>query len=255
MSKTTKVILIVAGIVLFLGFAAWLLVPRALLAFGNYTIVRDVGPAAEYFTEYGVLSEDVQTIDNGHIAIDIPVYYVQKDTDLEVGGIYYDPEKTKGIILMGADDMSDMNLLNEENLGEGLTDMQFSIGMEQLTEGFEALGNGLPDCAYHTYKCMKMLDKEDYSFWNLNQAAAFLVTGTLKNILMQYETTLVYETEEICGFVEYTQMEDGEYKVLLEIYRTDDLNTVSSVILSVKDLDAAYAVMNSARRCEEDLSK
>lgn len=249
MKKTTKIILIIVSIVLFLGFAAWLLIPRVLLAVGNYAIVRDVGPAAEYFTEYDVLCEDVQTIDNGHIAIDIPAYYLKKDTELESVEIYYDPDTNRGILLMDTDDMSDMNLLNEENLGEGLTDMQFNIGMDQLTKGFEALGNGLPDCAYNTYKCMKMLDAEDNSFWNFNQAAAFLVTGTLKNILAQYETSLVYETDEICGFVEYTQMEDGEYKVLLEIYRTDDLNTVSSVILAVEDLDVAYAVMNSARGC------
>ncbi|MBE6850364.1 MAG: hypothetical protein E7504_01275 [Ruminococcus sp.] len=250
MNKTAKIILTVVSILFVLSFAAWLLVPRILLAVSTKAILDDVGEAATYFTEYDVRNEDVQTIDNGHITIDIPADYTIKDTHIDSVTIYKKPETNLTLLMIDSDNMSEMNLLKEENLSEYLTDVQFNIGTKQLTKGFEALGNGLPDSAYNTFKCIWMLDKEDNSFWNINQATAFFVTGTLKNILIQYENTMIYETDDICGFVGYTQLDNGTFRVRLEMYQTDDLNTVSTVMLRVKDLETAYAVMNSARASE-----
>lgn len=250
MNKTAKIILTVVSILSVLSFAAWLLVPRILLAASTKAILDDVGEAATYFTEYDVRNEDVQTIDNGHIAIDIPADYTIKDTHIDSVIIYKKPETNLTLLMIDSDNMSEMNLLKEETLSEYLTDVQFNIGTKQLTKGFEVLGNGLPDSAYNTFKCIWMLDKEDNSFWNTNQATAFLVTGTLKNILIQYENTMIYETDDICGFVGYTQLDNGIFRVRLEMYQTDDLNTVSTVMLRVKDLETAYAVMNSARASE-----
>ena len=250
MSKAKKIVITVIAVLLVLALAAWFFVPRIMLYAGSKAILSNIGEAATYFTEYDIRNENVQAIDNGHIAIDIPAEYVKKDLDLEHNAVYYDPDTNLSIYFMGERDMSEMNLIKEENFSEKLTDNKLDIGTKQLIKGFEALGNGLPDCGYNTYKCIRLLDKEDNSFWNFNQAAAFLVTGTLKEISAASGTEQIYESDDICGFVSYTSRDDGTYRVGLEIYRTDDLNTVSTVILTVENLEDAYAVMNSARASE-----
>ncbi|MBR6616477.1 MAG: hypothetical protein IKL00_01215 [Oscillospiraceae bacterium] len=250
MPKAKKIVITVIAVLLVLALAAWFFVPRILLYAGSKAILSNIGEAATYFTEYDVRNEDVQTIDNGHIAIDIPKELVKNEKKINNLVIYQNTEKTKSVLLANPEDMSELNLLNGENMQEVLSSAKISIGMEQLRRGFEALGNGLPDCGYNTYKCIRLLDKEDNSFWNFNQAAAFLVAGTLKEMSTIYDIEQIYESDDICGFVFYSLRSNGTYRVGLEIYRTDDLNTVSTVMLTVENLEDAYAVMNSARASE-----
>ena len=250
MPKAKKIVITVISVLLVLALAAWFFVPRILLYAGSKAILSNIGEAATYFTEYDVRNEDVQTIDNGHIAIDIPKELVKNEKKINNLVIYQNTEKTKSVLLANPEDMSELNLLNGENMQEVLSSAKISIGMEQLRRGFEALGNGLPDCGYNTYKCIRLLDKEDNSFWNFNQAAAFLVAGTLKEMSTIYDIEQIYESDDICGFVFYSLRSNGTYRVGLEIYRTDDLNTVSTVMLTVENLEDAYAVMNSARASE-----
>ncbi len=250
MRKTVKIILIIAGILLFLGVAAWLLVPRILLAVGSHALLADVGEAATYCTAFDIRDEDVQTIDNGHIAIDIPAEMIKKEFDADSAIetlVYYSPDNNQAVLLMTPDDMSDMNLLEAENTEDTMAARLLTPSKAQLETGFAAMGNGLPDCAYNTFKCIALLEEEDNSFWNLNQASAYATAATVKKLLAQYETTQLYETEEIHALIYSTTKEDGRTGFILDIYRTDDLNTVSTVIINSKDMNEAYAVLNSAR--------
>ncbi len=246
MKKTTKIIVTIVSILLVLGLAAWFFIPRIYISLGTKAILPDVGEAATYFTAYDVRSEDVQTISNGHIAIDIPAEYVQKDVELNSPIIYQNSEKTASILLTAPDDRSDLNLMNADSFSETVSGLRGVYSVNQIRKGFERLGNGLPDSAYNTYKCIHLLDEDDNSFWNFNQGLAFLITGTLKGIVPAFGEVEIYETEDICGFVEVSVQEDGSISGWLTIYRADDLNTVSSVKFTGMDRETIYAVMNSA---------
>ncbi len=247
MTKTKKIIITIVSILLVLGIAAWFFVPRILLALGTRAIVSDpVGESATYFTAFDVRSEDVQTIDNGHIAVEIPTDFQEYKTH-ENSVIYRNGEETASIVLIGASDMSDLNLLAADSFGETVTGLQGTYSVEQIRKGFERMGNGLPDSAYNTYKCVYLLDEEDNSFWNFNQGLAFLTAATLKQATPAYGDVEIYESDEICGFVHVQEAEDGTASGLLEIYSVDDLGTVSSMIFKGVDRNTIYAVMNSAK--------
>ncbi len=249
MKKSTKIIITIVSILLVLSLAAWFFIPRIYISLGTKAILPDVGEAATYFTAYDVRSEDVQTISNGHIAIDIPADFAV-NKELESTIIYRNADETASILIIEPSDMSDLNLLAADSFSETVTGLQGIYAVDQIRKGFEQLGNGLPDSAYNTYKCIHLLDEDDNSFWNFNQGLAFLITGTLKGIVPAFGEVEIYETEDICGFVEVSVQEDGSTSGWLTIYRADDLNTVSGVKFKGMDRETIYAVMNSARAAE-----
>ena len=241
MSKAKKIVITVIAVLLVLSLAAGFFVPRIMLAVATSTIINDVVEPATYFTEFDVRNEDVQTIDNGHIAIDIPKELVKTETSVDSVVIYRNTDKSISVLMMSPEDLSDLNLMLEDTMEETMSSGNVSISTKQLRKGFEAMGNGIPDSAYNTYKCCYLTSKEDNSFWNFNQAAAFLVAGTLKSTAAQYGPVQIYETDTICGFISTG---------LLEVYSTDDLNTVTGILVKGMDSNDVYAIMNSARACE-----
>lgn len=59
----------------------------------------------------------------------------------------------------------------------------------------------------------------------------------------------IYENGNIMGFIsvnENSETEDMKYKVIMEIYKADDLNRSTTVMIYTNDINEAYAVMNSA---------
>ncbi len=246
MNKTKKVIITVVSILLVLGLAAWFFVPRILIFLGTKAILPDVGEAAVYFTAYDVHAENVQTIGNGHITVDIPSDF-EMNKEFDGGVVYRNADETASILITEPSDMSELNLLAADSFSETVSGLQGVYSVNQIRKGFERLGNGLPDSAYNTFKCVYLLDEDDNSFWNFNQGLAFLTAGTLKQTTPAYGPVEIYETDEICGFVHVEEHEDGTATGLLEIYRTDDLGTVSSMIIKNTDRETIYAIMNSAK--------
>jgi len=73
---------------------------------------------------------------------------------------------------------------------------------------------------------------------------------------------IVDENDEVCGFIGVQQADEENvgfieyestagytkrYFVLVEIYDKNDLNTSTSMLLEVDDLDIVYSLINSAR--------
>lgn len=68
----------------------------------------------------------------------------------------------------------------------------------------------------------------------------------MKEILMSsYEEFYLYERDNIRGIILITERED-KYQVIFEIYNSDDLNTAYTLLIGVKNIDDAYAIINSA---------
>lgn len=245
MSKKTKIIITVVSILVVLGLAAWFFVPRILIFLGTKSILPDVGESASYFTAYDVHAEDVQTVGNGHITVDIPADF-EVNKEYEGGIVYRNADETASLLIMEPSDMSELNLLDADSFSETISGLQGAYSVNQIRKGFEKIGNGLPDSAYNTFKCVYLLDEDDNSFWSFNQGLAFMISATLKQTTPAYGHVEIYETDEICGFVHVQEHEDGTATGLLEIYRTDDLGTVNSMIIKNVERETIYAIMNSA---------
>ena len=248
--KKTVTIIIICAAVLLIGYlAVSVIVPRVMLHNLIKETLSSVGEGAEYFTEYDIVHTGATfSADNGHIAIDIPEECVKQDIDLNEAQLYKEDNQCM-VILLKSDEIDGMNILDPEKFDA--SDYKVKIGLNELTEGIESFGNGLPNSAYGTWKCAYMLDEEDYKPQSLNNQVAYSVIGVLKVSLPQFGEISVYENGEICGFVtvrENAEPEnEGKYSVSLEIFTKDNLNKSTFVMVTTNNLDEAYAIMNSVR--------
>lgn len=246
MTKTKKMILIIVSIILFLAIAAWFLVPRILVYIGVKTFdtieeisVSTVSAETIANAEYG----EMQRIEADGISLEIPADFVQKELDNpDIGLVIYhspmreDKSYAHSIMVLTPTDMSDLNFLQE---GVFNSDTGVEMSQEQLQKGFEAMGGPLPDSAYNTYKRTYLLTEDDYSFWNLNQGAAYLAASALRSVTLTYDRAELFETDNICGFINFS---DEKGSCIAEIYSKDDLNTVHTLIT---DTDLIYTVLDS----------
>lgn len=265
-----KIIVISASVlvltVLGLMFWFWILSPRVEIDkyIKEHADNTNIQIVATNFSNYDTaLSGETIEITNGHIKVSIPSRYKKDDSvTITTTDVYrYDGEKTKEcVMLLDVYDWGeDMNLAKNLDSSNYL-DVNAKIGAEQLKQGFDSLTGVTPDSAYNTLKCMYTLSENDYDFWNLNKQIAYGITAILKSTIMSAfdDTVYIYEKEDICGFVSYTerteeQMNDPtteatnltKYSVKLEIFDRDDLNTSTTILMYSNDLNEAFAIMNS----------
>lgn len=243
------IILIAALAVLLFVVFFWVIKPRIELNNLICDFLPEVGDGAEYFTEYGVKVEGLVTLDTDVLSIDIPANYVQKDMGELNAVMCRDSENEELYVMVMTDDtvLSAMSLFDRDNY-EDMSDEEYDTIVRYLSDWFGALGNGLPDSAYGTYKCVHLLSDDDRSFWDVGQNIAFGITGILKeSVPIWGEEVYIYETEEKCGFVFVAapKDDDSHYRVTVEIYSTDDLNTPHNVIICAESVEEAYAIINS----------
>lgn len=238
---------IVAGIIILVLFFLWVLLPRIML----YKIVKNSLPSidktAEYFTDFNMTNNDVQTIDNGYISVKIPDRFIHNEEKAElIPYLYNTSDNSETFFFMPEKgDLNGLNLLNPE-MYKDIDGVPSDIGIKEITKGFESIGKGLPDSAYNTYKLMLLINKDDYSFWNLKKGVCFSIAAVMKEILMSsYGEFYLYERDNIRGIIMITEIED-KYQVIFDIYNSDDLNTVHTLQIGVKNIDDAYAIINSA---------
>ncbi len=255
MSKAKKIILTIVIIIVSLAILAWIFIPRLLILFAAKQVTPDVGPAAEYFTEYDATMDTidyVQDISHDGLTMTIPGNYVEHELTLENTIMYILPTKgetgaQESIVFMAVSDLSDMNLFSEENLTELTGGLLDKFATNRLMKGFEALGHGLPDSAYNTFKSTALLSEDDYSFWNVNQGFAYVISGMIKNTSFMADHNYIYETEDICGIIHVRELPDQEckYYIVADMFSTEDLGTAHGLLIKTNNLDLAYAMINS----------
>lgn len=245
--RVIKISAIVVGALIIVWFCVYILLPRIML----YKIAKDYLPnidkSAEYFTDFNIVNNDVQTVDNGYVSVKIPSNYSQDTRKLELLPYFYQsPDEEEVVMLLeGLDDLSGLNFLDPE-MYEDIDGVSKDMGVKEIKSGFESIGKGLPDSAYNTYKLLFLLDKDDYSFWNLKKGTCFLISAVLKEILVSnYDEIYLYENDNICGTIMIDKKEE-KYSVTFSVYDVNDLNNTCTILISVKNLDDAYAVINSA---------
>lgn len=249
--KGITIAIIIVSVLLVGYLALGVFLPRILLAV-VVNKATDVGEGASSFTHYDVTGDNTKEINNGKMTISIPEGYIEKDMGERECQMYTADESQKyTIVLMDPLDMSYMNLLSEENLEN--SDINIKLGSEQIKKGFEKLGKGCPDSGYNTYKCIYLLEEDDYSFWDLEKGMAYSVAGFLKHVSPSWGTVYIYDNGDVCGFVHINELSDpnkAKYRGTLELYSKSDLNTVSTIMIMANTAEEIYAVANSARIIE-----
>lgn len=260
MSKLKKRILITVIVLVLLVILIPAIGIRLAIRKHAQEITPALGPTAEYFTEYDesfAATDDTQTLSHGGMTLTAPGYFAEEETSLENTSVYSHAGEngtvTESIVFMAPYDQSDMNLFSEENMEQFTNGFLDKYAANQLKKGFEKLGNGIPDNAYHTEKCIVLLSEDDYSFWDWKQGFAYVVCGILKRESMWLNYHYVYETEDTCGIIRVRdfskdgkQAEKGfQYYIIADLYSTDDLNTVHGLLIRCNSLETAYAIINS----------
>lgn len=195
--------------------------------------------------------EDVQAIDNGFISLKIPANMEQE----YIEGVRFKKYNTysgidKNSIILTAPSCIDYDdiLKNEE-----LDNIPGDHGMENIMDGFEKIGKGLPDNWYNMEKTMLLVDSNDYSFWDINQGASFLLAASSKYILTSMcSEVMLYEREDIKAIMYITHKKDGTEYVMATIYDANDLNSSCTLTLYLDSIEDAYRLLNSIEMLEYD---
>ncbi len=247
-NKMLRIVLIVAAAIILAMVLFWVLLPRIGLSVALNEYVPYVGEAAEYYTEYDVTDDSLVIVDAEHCTIGIPADHVQKELAEGFTSVYYYDPDNDNMSVMIIDPQEDLEGLSLFYRGhyEDVTDEQYEFIISVLEKWYDALGHGIPDTAYDTYKCVHLLDESDRGFWNMGRSIAFGIMGILKLQMPMFGDYCIYETDEMCGFVSVSHHADEDYYyVTAEMYSVDDLNQPYNFIIRTKTAEEAYAIINT----------
>lgn len=261
MKKKTKIIISSIGLaVVILGIAIWVILPRAALGImaDKYIVPSIDYHKGGYFDGYDVRNDSFKRVENEFIALEIPSgFELEKQPDEEKKNLphlkRYERNDTKETVLLFAKpndtvmDMTDYAMYAED---EKIPDEK---AFKRLLDTFESFGNGIPDSRFAAYKCIVLLDKDDYSFWDMDKATAFTVLGTFRlSALSVYKDAYVYESDNICGILYLSEnSRNGKYEAAFDAYPVSDLNYSYTIMMYMNSLEDIYAVINSVEFIED----
>ena len=258
MNKKLKVILIVAASVvltaiLYIVFIhpRLTLYTRTLLVYDAMGGSTDIGEPILAYDKYDVTDDTLKMTDYGDFSVNIPSDWVKKESDSDNFTIYVPKDALEESVVQEAitstgtgEDYSDMILLNREIY-------ESDELWRRVNKGFKQLGYGMPTTAYDSIRCALMMDSKDYNLINYNKSLAFTYAlpyhaGSFYVYDGVTSRSYLYEDEEKCGFIRETYHENiGSYKYFFNFYDTEDLNTEYLLLITIKDRDTAYAIINS----------
>ena len=236
--------------------------PRLVFRYYAKLVTAQLGPAAEFFTEFDLNLSNTETVSEvtfDGMTVTLPEDFKEQDSPQGTACISkaQDEEgKPEGSsVIMTIMDVSEMNQAVDEMIMEQADGSFKKYVAKQLLKGFEKAGNGIPENHYALKKSCFLLTEEDYSFWNWSQGFAYVIYGSLKDELAYpADTTYIYEKEDICGFIYIVDRTERaksnssvlNYKVVATMYSTDDFSTEHTLIMESDSLETAYAIINSA---------
>lgn len=252
MTKKKKIIIVIAAVLVVTGIFLYVLLPRISLKLMADKYLDSFNVPCSYFEEenYSVRDDSFVNIRNKYVSIDIPAD-LQPNVELldenEEPMFYLSEDKKSSVFLPSPSsdklDMTDPAYIEDfENKG---------VAHEKIIKGIESFGNGIPDSKYNTYKASFLLERGDYSFWEMDKAVGFTILATFRSILVSFtEEAYIYETDDIYGIVQISREIDEEsgysgYTAYFSAYSPDDLNTDYTVMIDMETLEEIYAVINS----------
>ncbi len=247
-----KIIIIVVALLVLIAvsdafFKHWLS-PRLEVYNAVQDAVPDVGEPFEYFTDFSIKNDNTFTFEDGHISIELPADF----TEVE-------PRKYSRMSAeyeRGENEWLWVVKPTEQNTTFFFTTARFSNKIpapdrDAVKKSFESFGLGYPETAYELFKAMYLLENEHYNFFDLDAAKTFLFAGDYKARGFADETTLIYERDDIRGFIDIRDHgnpdENGNYTLSLRIFTTNDLDVRTVIQIRTSSLEEAYGIINSAK--------
>lgn len=262
MKKKTKIIVsCIAAAVLILGFVIWVIMPRvALNKMVEEFLLPDFNGKGEYFDSYDVRNDIFVKTENDYISFELPSgYELEKQPNDEhktIPYVFRQNDTNEVVVMFAKPDDTVMNLTdyaryeNNENIPD-------EKAFRKMVDAFDSFGNGIPDSKFAAYKCAVLLDKDDYSFWDIGKATAFIILGCFRAASFSgYDNIYVYESEDINGILYITDNSDdpnevAKYEAVFDAYPVSDLNSSYTVMFSMNSLEDIYSVINSVEFIKE----
>lgn len=251
-----KKILIIIGVVVLLlvAGAAWFMVPRVKL----YNAARELTETGfpeqthyEYFNQFDVVyasDQPVQTVSYDGLSVDIPADWTILETSLENSLTYESPDNNQRIVLIEASDLTGYSLFHQELVQELSTGLSHKVDFDNLYYGFKALNMTMPDNAYDTMKSALILERDNYSLFNMDQTMVYYIVGMLKSVEQEFALNYIYESEDICATYHVSPPSDGHpYRIVADVFSAKDLNKAYSLVIRTDSEETLYAMMNSVK--------
>lgn len=247
---------IIIGAILFLlvGVILWFMIPRVML----YNAARELTETAfpeethyEYFNQFNATyatGQPTQTISFEGLSIDIPADWTLMDNGLQSSLSYESPDKSQRVILLPPSYLTGYSLVSNQQVAELTTDLPYDVSLKRLEKGLSKLNIPMPDTAYATMKSALVLEKNNYSLFDIDKTIAYYIMGMLKSIESEYALNYIYETEDICATYHVSPSEDdSSYKIAADIFSSGNLDKAYGIVASVESEDTLYAIMNSVQ--------
>lgn len=258
MNKKLKILLIIViAVILTAILYVAVIHPRIKLHIQTLRVYEEMGGGTDIgqplitYNQYNVKDDTLKMIDMGDFHIGVPSDWEKQDNDDSAFVIYGsgrttpDGKKFETLTSTGSGtDYSDMVILNRE-LYES-DDL-----WRRVNKGFESLGYGMPTTAYDSLRCALEMRAEDYNLLDYNKSLAFTYALPFRAGSPNYydgitSWSYLYEDEYKCGIINEMYRKDTDsYRYYLSFYDTEDLNTEYFILLSAKDQETAYAIINS----------
>ena len=262
MKKKILIPVLAALLVIALALSFYFLVfqPRNELESYIKQNITEVSAPAKQYDKYDITYNGETTdISTGIITLKLPAKYEEQDVAIDSAEIYKAAGENISVI-------KPFNWGGNFDLTADRDEYPFYYVNEDVTaaeivKGYQSMWGITPDCAYNTMKGAFLTEKDCYNSLDINSQKAYIVSTTLKKILGAGSyNILIYEKGDICGFVTWFERTDSEIKELkekygqstryvasLEIFTKSDLNTSTTILVKVDNLDEVFAIMNSVR--------
>ncbi len=261
MNKKLKVILIVAASVILMAIFYIVFIHPRLVLFGQTLLVydamsgtTDIGEPIMAYEKYDVKDDTLKMVDYGDFSVGVPSDWVKLEKESDVFIIYASEEVSEG-----SEASENQEAITSSGNGEDYTDMillnreiyESDELWRRVNKGFEQLGYGMPTTAYDSIRCALMMDSKDYNLLNYNKSLAFTYAlpyraGSFYVYDGVTSWSYLYEDDDKCGFIREMYRESTDsYRYYFNFYDPEDLNTEYLLLITVKDRDTGYAVINS----------
>lgn len=245
--KKKWIVAIVIGLLALLGVAA--IVLRVQLWFviqevRETSFRTELGATMTEYPYYDVVGENLTMVEFEHFSVGIPEGFEGNDNEGKEVVSYKNGEEGEQAIgiRLAAYDASRLSIMDVPGLGKW--------EKKQLFDGCEQLGYGIPDSAYNSMKCSYSLREEDYDFWNYNKSLAYcyLLPYRLDMFVADGVNYHIYNYESEEKYILINERHDEtmeEYRFYAEYFHPEDLNTSYVLVISVKEPELGYAIINS----------
>ncbi len=237
---------VVVGIVAVLVVLGAIVLPKRIKL---YNAIKDnietLGPEGKMFEAYDVEDDSLVIVESKYLTIGVPKDCVAEDNDVIES---YKSDDEKEYVAISKSVSTDVISFFEPGYGDESEIFGIEYSFDELREGFEKLGYGIPDSTYNTHKCIYLLKEEDYSFWDYEEALAYANAAYLKGQTFNIDTNYIYEREDMYALImERNLAEEGVVSFYINVFDPKDLNTSYLVVVSSKDRQQAYAIINSIK--------